>query len=331
MSSIPIMTHHFVRQRIDAVRSRTVPATMFVAVVITTMPARAADKPFAHVQATPLPHLHQVVFEHDGRELVRYHYDASYERPFWFPLIGPANRRVTRMAHPHDPEGHSHHNSVWVAHQKVNGVNFWEDPGPAKIVHQRIERFDDAPDQAALQTRNTWLGPDGKAILNERRRMTVRPLNKGEWMLIVELHITPAAGDVTFGKTSFGLFATRVAKTMSVADGGGTITNSEGGVNEKAVFWKPARWMDTSGRVTADRVNGVTVMDHPSNPNHPTLWHVRNDGWMGASFSLKGPVMLAKGKALRLLYAVLVHDGPCESSAIERHFRRFAKKSYEIK
>ena len=34
-----------------------------------------------------------------------------------------------------------------------------------------------------------------------------------------------------------------------VHDGGGTIRNSEGGVNEAGVFWKPARWCDYSGRI----------------------------------------------------------------------------------
>ena len=29
------------------------------------------------------------------------------------------------MGHPHDPVGHSHHNSVWIAHESVNGESFW--------------------------------------------------------------------------------------------------------------------------------------------------------------------------------------------------------------
>ena len=42
-------------------------------------------------------------------------------------------------------------------------------------------------------------------------------------------------GDVTFGKTPFGFLGVRVAKMIGVKDGGGTIRNSEGGVNEKGV------------------------------------------------------------------------------------------------
>lgn len=293
--------------------------------------ADAAEKPFAAVQAVPMPHVCQVSFQRDERELVRYHYGPQHERPFWFPLIGPAGRVVTRMGHPHDPMGHSHHNSVWISHQNVNGVNFWEDPGPAKIVHQKIERFEDGPSAASLLVQNAWIGPDGKAILIERRLMTIRPLTDGEWMLIVELKIAPAGGDVTFGKTSFGLLAVRVAKTMTVNDGGGTIRNSEGAVNEKAVFWRPARWVDYSGRVTADRVNGITLMDHPTNPNHPTSYHVRDDGWMGASFTLNGPYKLPKGQYLRLLYALYIHDAMPDAKQLDKRFTEFAARSFAIK
>ncbi len=294
--------------------------------------AGAAEKrpPFAAVQAVPLPD-NQVSFQHDAQELVRYHYDRRCERPFWFPLIGPAGRCVTRMGHPHDPMGHRHHNSVWISHQNVNGVNFWEDPGPAKIVQERIETLEDGPDSASMETLNAWLGPDGKPILREQRRMTVHPLADGEWMLIVELAITPAAGDVTFGKTSFGFFAVRVAKTMGVNDGGGTIRNSAGGVNEEACFWKPARWVDYAGRVTAERSNGITLMDHPSNANHPSGFHVRNDGWMGASFSLNGAYKLAAGKRLGLLYALYVHDGVPTPEQIDRRFADFARQHPAIK
>lgn len=287
------------------------------------------DKPFATVQAAPMPD-QQVSFQLDGAELARYHYATRYERPFLFPLVGPAGRVVTRMGHPHDPMGHSHHNSVWISHQNVSGVNFWEDPGKAKIVQVKIEELTDGPSEASLRTLNAWLDADGKAILNERRLLTVRPMAGGEWMLLVELLITPMAGDVTFGKTSFGLLAVRVAKTMSVADGGGTIRNSEGGVNEKEVFWKPARWVDYAGRVTADRRNGITLMDHPSNPNHPSVYHVRDDGWMGASFSFSGPYKLAAGEQLRLLYALYIHDDVPPPEQIDRQFAAFARQKHAL-
>jgi len=283
--------------------------------------------PFPRVQAIPQPG-DQVSFQRDGVELVRYHFERSLRRPFWFPLVGPGGHVVTRLGQPDDPMGHSHHNSVWVSHNDVNGVNFWADTGEGRIVHQAVERFDDGAESAALTVRNAWVHRSGKVLLNERRRTTIRLLPDGEWFLIVELHIEPVDGDVAFGQTPFGLFAVRVAKTMSVRDGGGTIRNSAGGVNEKGVLWKPAQWVDYSGPAAPGRLHGITLMDHPGNPNHPSVFHVRDNGWMGSSFSFHAPYVLRAGQRLRLMYGLYVHDGMPVPERIDRRFAEFARTGH---
>ena len=56
----------------------------------------------------------------------------------------------------------------------------------------------------------------------------------------------------TFGKTPFGLVGVRMAKPIGIHDGGGTIRNSEGNVDEQGdngCFWKRARWCDYSGPI----------------------------------------------------------------------------------
>src|SRR5436305_647127 len=85
------------------------------------------------MQAIPLPHK-EVSFQRDGVEIARYVFGHDLNRPFVFPVIGPSGRSLTRMGHPHDPETHSHHNSVWISHRDINGFNFWEDRGKARIV-----------------------------------------------------------------------------------------------------------------------------------------------------------------------------------------------------
>src|SRR6267154_1046201 len=84
--------------------------------------ASAAPQPVPRMQVVPQPHA-QISFQRDGVEIARYHYGDDNPRPFIFPVIGPSGRSLTRMGHPHDPESHSHHNSVWVSYQNVNGVN----------------------------------------------------------------------------------------------------------------------------------------------------------------------------------------------------------------
>ena len=280
----------------------------------------AQPKLVPRMQAVPQPG-QQVSFQRDGIEIARYHFGNESGRPFVFPLIGPSGRSVTRIGHPNDPQSHSHHYSVWVAHRDVNGVNFWEERGKnvGRIVHQSIEPFFDSADAAAVQTVNAWLDPTGKPLLTERRRITAQWLPNREWLLIVDLQFSATSEPVTLGKTPFGVMAVRMAKTIGVHDGGGTIRNSEGAANEKEIFWKPAKWVDYSGPITAAATEGATLFDHPANPNHPAVFHVRDDGWMGASLTFDGPRVIAPGKPLQLRYGVYVHaDQPAREQLQER-------------
>lgn len=277
------------------------------------------------MQAVPQAQ-NQVSLQRDGVEIARYHFGGENNRPFVFPLIGPAGRSVTRMGHPNDPQSHKHHYSVWTSHRDVNGVSFWEETGKnvGRIVHRTMDRFVDSDDLAAIETTNEWLDPAGKPLLRERRRTAARWLPGKEWLLIVDLMLTATGGPVTLGKTSFGPMAVRLAKTIGVHDGGGTIRNSEGATGEKEIFWKPARWVDYSGPIAPGVIEGATLFDHPANPNHPAVFHVRDDGWMGAALTFSAPLVIEPAKPLRLRYAVLIHAGQPAAESLERHWQMFA-------
>jgi hypothetical protein len=277
------------------------------------------------MQAVPQPD-YQVSLQRDGAEIARCWFSPSLRRPFIFPVIGPAGRSLTRMGHPHDPETHSHHNSVWISHSDVNGINFWADSGgTGRVIHRRIERFEDGMEDTAMLSVNAWTSDAGAVLLNERRLVTARRLPEGEWWLLIDLALEPAGQDVVFGKTPFGLIGVRMAKTIGVDDGGGTIRNSEGAADEPQVFWKRARWVDYAGPVTPQASEGITLMDHPANPNHPAAFHVRRDGWMGCSLTLDAARTVRKGETLRLRYGLYVHAGIPAAAAIDRRWAEFAR------
>ncbi len=276
------------------------------------------------MQVVPMPY-HQASFQRDGVELTQYHFGPGLHRPFLFPVIGPSGRSLTRMGHPHDPESHSHHNSVWISHHDVNGTNFWSDGGKGKIRHKRIVEFEDADERAYLVAENEWINNDGKVLLLETRRVTVLPLTNNEWLLTIDMEFKAKSGTVTLGKTPFGMIGVRMAKTIGVNDGGGKIRNSEGAVNEKEVFWKKARWVDYSGAITNEKIEGITLFDHPDNPNFPACFHVRNDGWMGATLTFDGPREIQPDKPLQLRYGLYIHSDMKSSEAIEAEWRRFVK------
>lgn len=307
-------------------------------------------KPVPDMQVLPLPY-DQASFQHLERELTRYHFGSALQRPFWYPLIGPEGRSLTRMGHPRDPLSHRHHYSVWISHNDVAGLTFWADGNPQRIVHQRIDQFEDGPESAWMLSRNAWQDREGKAVLFDQRRAEVipisnereqmlslapprpgqqaerNPVRKSDWLMLIDLRLeAPPGKPVTLGPTPFGMIGVRMAKTIGVEDGGGRILNSAGQVNEKPIFHRPARWVDYSGRVTNQQTGGITLMDHPANPGHPTPFHVRGDGWMGACLTLLRPLTIEPGKPVRLRYGLWVHAGLPTQDQAERQWQEFAKR-----
>jgi hypothetical protein len=288
-------------------------------------------RPVPRMQVIPLPG-DQASIQRDGSELTRYHFGEGLRRPFLFPVIGPSGRSLTRMGHPRDPVGHSHHNSVWISHHDVNGETFWGDQGPGRVVQRRVVRYDDAEEAASIVALNAWVGKGDRVHMMERRGVSARPLSAGDWLLVLDLQFDAPAEPVVLGKTPFGVVGVRMAKTIGVADGGGLIRNSEGNVNEQGpdgVFWKRARWVDYSGPIAREAAEGITLLDHPSNPGHPAYFHVRNDGWMGASLTFDGPLTIPEGKTLRLRYGLLVHGGVPRPEAIDARWKEFARTEIE--
>lgn len=83
--------------------------------------------------------------------------------------------------------------------------------------------------------------------------------------------------------------------------------NSHRVTGEPDIFGKPAEWMDYSGPVTNDANEGITYLPHPTNPDYPSSWHVRDDGWMCASFNLRSEYRLRPATPLTLRYQLYVH------------------------
>lgn len=291
----------------------------------------ASAKPVPRMQAIPLPH-HITSFQLDGRELTACHYNPADRRVFWYPIRGNREISLTRMGHPHDPLTHSHHNSVWISHADVDGVNFWADYGKdlGRIVNVEISRegYEESDEYAAMRMVNHWQREsDGSLVMTEIRRTEVRPLKgAASWLMIVDMEFAPDKGKtVTIRPSAFGMMGVRMARSIGVIDGGGRILNSESQINEKAMFRLPARWCDYSGRINndADGFAGVSLFNHPSNPQNPTPYHVRDDGWMLPCLNLESPIEVSEQKKLRLRYAIWVHDGLASAEEIESAWKTF--------
>jgi len=268
-----------------------------------------------------------------------FHHGEGDRVPFLWPVLGPGGVEVTR-AYPMiegragESSDHPHHTSLWFAHGDVNGSDFWHDRDGARIVPAGEVVVVEEDGAARVTSRHRWVTGEDVSLLEEARTMTFQDLEGGR-AIDLDLRLT-ALEDVTFGDTKEGTFALRLHPALRPKGevAAGTAMNSEG---DKDIWGKRARWVDYWGPVPHEgdaRVLGVAVLDHPKNLRHPTWWHARDYGLVGANpfgvhhFERKpkgtGDYPLAKGETLRLRYRVLLHDGPGEKADIERHWREWA-------
>jgi hypothetical protein len=84
--------------------------------------------------------------------------------------------------------------------------------------------------------------------------------------------------------------------------------------------------VDYSGTQPGDFKEGITFFDHPSNPGHPTAWHVREDGWVGASACFAGPRTTTQMEPLTLRYLLHAHRGPLDPKQAGAVAEAFGKR-----
>ena len=279
---------------------------------------------------------YEVSIQIDGRERLRWHTGTQYTRPFFYPLIGPSGTSLTRMGHP-GAANHDHHKSVWFAHNKVLGIDFWSENTDARIRQQMWYAYQDGDDECLLAANLRWQdGHDPQPLLEQEMIASIFPYENDEFLFEIQSTFTPTAATLEFQKTNFGFLAVRVAKNISNYFGGGQLTNSEDSRGEENIFGKQARWMDYSGPVPSTEhkqiFEGITYFDHPSNRNYPNHWHVRQDGWMGASVCMNGPIEITKQQPLTLRFLLHIHAGDVDGTRAEKVAELFAgRKALAVK
>jgi hypothetical protein len=263
-------------------------------------------------------------------------------RPHIHPFLGPGDRELTRLGHPQDPVGHSHHRSIWMGHHDVSGVSFWEESPRAGRIEQvsaSLLRPEGREVSAVLEC--LWKAPGERPVLKERRTLSFFDLEGGELALEIDSELSPAGEQaVGLGDTPFGLLGIRVARTMRVAEGlGGMVVNSNEAENEAGCHWQHALWCDYSGPVPAEgplpegssaralpaAVLGIACFSHPRNSSQDTLWHVRDDGWMGPCLSKGDPRTIPPGGSLRARYRLEAHRGRADEAGVGERCRRWAQ------
>jgi len=257
----------------------------------------------------------QITILHGKDIVMSCHYSREFSKPFVHPLTGPSGSPLTWNG----PQDHMHHRSLWVAHGQVNENDLWsEQPGHGNIAAADEPSVVSGPAYSEVRLLLSWQSMAGDGLLDEERTLRLWNLSDKHWLLDHSSLLSATYGDVSLGDTKEGgTLCVRVRESMEV-ENGGKIENCWGGVNEAETWGRKANWCDYSGPVEG-AWQGIAVFDHPSNPRHPTYWHVRDYGLMTANVlgvtafngreDEKGGMSLGRGERLAFRYRVYVHNG----------------------
>jgi len=290
----------------------------------------------------------------DGRLFTTYFFGDAAPKTYFHPILAVDGTQLSRsypMADvPGEARDHPHHRGLWFAHGSVNGVDFWAEKAgtTGRIVStgQPTARVDPGSDEAAgvavIEDRRRWLAPDGRQVCTDRLSVRITPLPNGsQWDVTITLE-APADAPLVLGDTKEGTFALRLARWMTLPHraqgrdepGVGQMVNSTG-ASGAGIWGQRAEWVD----YFAPRegiIHGVAFFDAPTNPRHPTWWHVRDYGLFAANpfgrhdfEGLKdqpriGDLTVPAGQSITFRYGVYIHLGDTAAGEVAWLYRQFA-------
>lgn len=299
----------------------------------------SVDTPIAepHVVVASDEALHRLTVRLEDELLTRYWHDPQNRKPYLWPMNTVGEVGITRdwpMGERVKTIDHEHHQSVWTAYGDVNGADYWE--YNERTGWQQTESLDWGSGDAFgwIRATNVWVDADREPVIREHREYRFYNGDAEHRLVDIDVTLIAGYGAVRFEDTKEGGFiALRIRDELRERSGSGTITNSEGGLGSKECWGKPAAWLDYSGPLEDHGVRGVAVFDHPTSFRHPTYWHARDYGLVGANpfglsdFTdgrLNGDYTLPAGESITFRYRLLLHTGDVKKANVAEYYAGFA-------
>lgn len=258
----------------------------------------------------------------DNLFFTSYIFAENEKYPFFYPVNGPSGASVTSMRNGTYP----HHSSLFFGCDRVNGGNYWQEGlDRGRIVSLREDILENDGPRVVIENECIWSRPGAVSPVKDLRKITITAPSKEMFQIDFEVTMEMLI-DVTIEKTNHSLFSGRMDPALAVTNGG-TMINAEGEQGEKGTFGKASAWIDCFGK-RGDKIEGMAIMQHPTNNWYPSPWFTRDYGFFSPTPMYwpaddKATVM-KKGDTIKLKYRVLVHTGTNETAKIADEFKEYA-------
>lgn len=333
-------------------KTRLLPLCLLAGLAVScTLTQRASDQPRSatSTNVSLKKSEDRVRVEFDGQLFTEYIFKGA-PRPYLYPVLAADGTQLNRdFPMKRDTAGeeldHPHHRSLWFTHGAVNGVDFWlEGPTKGKIVSESVETST-ANGVGTIRARNRWTTVDDKLVLTDETTIRFRAVPDGR---LLDYEVTlkaPADQQVVFGDTKEGSMAIRVAQWMTAphrfnkqeGKTKGVIVN-DSGKRQTEAWGKKSTWVDYHGpKDGTGPIYGVAMFDHPSNPRHPTWWHVRDYGLFAANpfgqrdfeadqkhAAGKGNLTIPAGGSTTFRWRFYFHMGDEKAGKVAEYYQAYA-------
>lgn len=258
----------------------------------------------------------------NGKFFTSYIFSDDEKYPFFYPVNGPVSGgSVTSMRNAIYP----HHTSLFFGCDMVNGGNYWQEGlERGRIISVNAQIAKEGGDTVIITDECIWSRPGALSPVKDSRRYIITSPSATITQIDVEITMEMLM-DVHIRRTNHSLFSARMAADLAVTSGG-TMINAEGASGEKETFGKGSPWIDYYGK-RGNAVEGLAIMQHPSNPWYPSPWFTRDYGFMSPTpmyWPENGKeTFMKKGTVLRLRYRVLVHEGDNNQAKIAEAFEQY--------
>lgn len=258
----------------------------------------------------------------DKKFFTSYIFSADEKYPFFYPVNGTlTGSSVTSIRNGEYP----HHSSLFFGCDLVNGGNWWQEGlDRGRIISVNAQIIKQGGDTVIITDECIWSRPGALSPIKDTRTIVISSPSNGKVLIDFEIALEMLT-DVIILKNNHSLFSVRMAADLSVKSGG-TMINAEGLKSESGTFGNKSPWMDYYGK-RGNAIEGIAIMQHPSNPWYPAPWFTRDYGFMSPTpmyWPENGKdISFKKGAVLNLRYRVLVHSGDHKEADIANEFEKY--------
>ncbi len=233
------------------------------------------------------------------------------KKPVLYPILSGSGKTITRGfpldSRPGERADHMHHVGLWLNHESVNGVDYWNNSsaitpdhkGPfGKIVLKKVLKTRSGLEFGEITYEADWIDHTGKAVLSEETTYRFAGL-QGKRLVERTTKLRAKKTEVVFKDRKDAFLGLRVTRELEgewsssdvftdmygkpekekrlanyTTTGIYNLPSGETGAN---VWGKTAPYCWVQGKIENENIC-VGLFDHPKNPGYPAYWHARNYG-----------------------------------------------------